>query len=48
MYARYIGTKGLKVNEYKITSNKITNSYHGLKIVQISDLFYGNTILNRN
>ena len=43
-YARYVGTKGLHVNEYKITNTKITNNFHGFKIVHISDIHYGRTI----
>lgn len=35
----YIGTKGLKVNEYVIVNNKI-DSYSGLKIVHITDIHY--------
>lgn len=42
--ARYIGTKGLIVKEYKILNTKITDDYHGLKIVHMSDIHYGSTI----
>ena len=44
LYARYLGTKGLIVKEYKVESSKITDNYHGLKIVHISDIHYGSTI----
>lgn len=37
--AKYIGTKGLVVKEYKIEAN-ITDNFHGLKIVHFSDLHY--------
>jgi predicted MPP superfamily phosphohydrolase len=42
LYASKIGTHGIKVNEIKVT-NSIINTFHGLKIVQISDIYYGNT-----
>ena len=38
--ARFVGTTGLKVKEYKVSSNLITDDYHGLKIVHISDLHF--------
>ena len=44
VYSRFIGTSGIKVKEYKIVNNYITEEYHGLKIVQISDIHYGSTI----
>ena len=40
LYARFIGTKGLKVKEYKIVNSKITNDYYGLKIVHLSDIHF--------
>lgn len=43
-YARYKETTSLKVNEYKITNNKIPDNFHGTKLVQISDIHYGNTV----
>ncbi len=39
-YGMFIGSRYTFVNEYKITDKKIPNSFHGLKIVQISDLLY--------
>ncbi len=42
-YARFKETNSLKVKEYKITNEKIPDNFHGTKIVQISDLYYGNT-----
>ncbi|MGN1353163.1 MAG: metallophosphoesterase [Bacilli bacterium] len=39
-YGMFIGSKYTFVNEHKITDKKIPNSFHGLKIVQISDLLY--------
>lgn len=44
LYARFIGTSGLKINEYKITNPNITNKYHGLKVVHLTDIHYGTTI----
>lgn len=44
VYARFKATSGVKVNEYKITNNKIPEVFHGIKLVQISDIHFGNTI----
>lgn len=43
LYSRYIGTIGLNIKEYKITNEKIPETFHGIKVVQISDLYIGNT-----
>lgn len=43
LYSRFISTKGLNTNEYKIVNSKITEEYHGLKIVHITDIHYGMT-----
>ena len=43
LYSRFIGTKGLKVKEYKIVNENFTDNFYGLKIVHITDLHYGNT-----
>ena len=47
IYSRFIGTKGLVTKEYKVTSSKISNNFHGLKIVHISDVHYGSTIFEK-
>lgn len=47
LYSRYIGTKGLKVNEYKITNSKIISSHNGLKIVHITDIHYKSTVFEK-
>lgn len=47
LYSRYIATKGLIVKEYRIVNEKITDNFHGLKIVHISDIHYGRTINNK-
>ncbi len=43
LYSRFIATSGLKVKEYKVVNNKITDSYHGLKIIHLSDIHYNST-----
>ncbi len=43
VYARFKATTGLKINEYKITNNKIPEEFHGIKLLQISDIHFGNT-----
>lgn len=40
LYSRYIGTNGLKINEYNIINNKIPSNFYGLKIIHISDIHY--------
>lgn len=47
LYSRFVSTKGLVVNEYKIVNNKIINEYHGLKIVHITDIHYGMTTFEK-
>lgn len=44
LYARYIGTSGLLIKEYKIYNSNIPDSFHGTKIVHVSDIHYGRTI----
>lgn len=44
LYARFIGTTGLKVIEKSIITDKLPSDYDGLKIVQFTDLHYGSTI----
>lgn len=41
LYSRYIATSNIKIKEYKITNEKITDNFHGLKIVHITDIHYG-------
>ena len=47
LYSRYIATSNIKINEYKITNNKIPNNFHGLKIVHITDIHYGRITKNK-
>ncbi len=44
IYSRYVEPSMLFVNEHKLTSNEISDSFHGIKIVHFSDLHYGSTI----
>ena len=41
LYSYFIGTKGLKIKEYKITNENFPSEFYGLKIVHISDIHYG-------
>lgn len=43
IYARFIGTSGLKVKEYYIKNESVPESFNGFKIVQFSDLHFGMT-----
>lgn len=42
-YAKYVGTKGLIVKEYRVDSKILTSNFSGLKIVHISDILYKST-----
>lgn len=42
-YSRYIATSGLVVKEYKVTNSQIPKSFHGTKVIHISDLHYKTT-----
>ena len=44
LYARFVATTGLRVNEYIIESDRLPANFDGLKIVHFSDLHYGSTI----
>ena len=44
-YTSYISTTKIGVREYRITNKKIPEHFNGLKIIQISDLHYGSTML---
>ena len=47
-YAHFIEPHMLLIHEHKIETNKITNAYHGLKIVHFSDLHYGRSENSKN
>ena len=44
IYARFKATSGLKVYEYKVSDSSLPDSFHGVKVVQFSDLYFGNTV----
>ncbi|MGN1371138.1 MAG: metallophosphoesterase [Candidatus Coprovivens sp.] len=44
LYSMLIGNKIIDINEYKIESSIIPDSFHGIKIVHFSDIHYGTTI----
>ena len=44
LYAWFIGSKGLKVKEYKLAIENLPAEYHGLKVAHISDIHYGESI----
>lgn len=46
-YARFIGTLGLVVKEYKVVNSIIPNNFYGLKIVHITDVHYGRITKNK-
>ena len=48
IYARLLGTKGLKIKEYKIVNSKITDEYYGLKIVHLSDIHFGSSVSKKD
>jgi uncharacterized protein len=43
LYSRFIGTSGLVVKERVVGAN-ISNNFHGIKIMHISDIHYGRSI----
>lgn len=44
MYARFNATRGINVIEYKVTDSSLPDNFHGVKLVQFSDLYFGNTV----
>lgn len=44
VYSKYIGTKGLKVKEYRVDSTILSSNFSGLKVVHFSDLLYKSTV----
>ena len=47
LYSRYISTSGIIVKEYSNTYENLPQEYHGLKIIHISDIHYGNTTFKK-
>lgn len=43
LYMHYVGTSGLVVKEYKVSSKKLPSEMHGLKVIHFSDLNYLST-----
>lgn len=46
-YTRYVGTSGLIIKDYPITSDSLPDNFDGLKIIQFSDVHY-DSIINQN
>ena len=44
LYAFFIGTKGIFIREFKVSTSKISDEMHGLKILQISDIHYPSSV----
>lgn len=44
IYMRFFATSNLLVREYKVVSNKLPDSYNGLRVVHFTDLHYNSTI----
>jgi predicted MPP superfamily phosphohydrolase len=44
LYARFIGTSGLIIKEHRIYNSNIPDSFHGTKIIHVSDIHYGRVI----
>lgn len=43
-YTYYSSTKGIVVKEERMIDSNLPESFHGVKIIQFSDLYYGTTI----
>ena len=48
IYAFFIGTKGIFIKEYKVSSTKVLDDMHGFKILQFSDLHYMSSVNKRD
>ena len=44
LWARFISTKGIRINEIPIKTNLLSEDYDGFKILHFTDLHYGSTI----
>lgn len=44
MYAKYFGTKGINVREYRITDEDIPSTFSGSKVIYFSDTLLGSTV----
>ena len=45
LYSRYISTSGLIIKEHRIYNTNLPDSFHGTKIIHVSDIHYGRTVL---
>lgn len=48
IFNKYFIAHKIKVIEYGITDNKLPNNFHGLKIVQYSDILYGKSTTTKD
>lgn len=44
LYTKYISTSGIIIKEKRIVNKKLPESFHGAKIIHLSDLHYGSTV----
>lgn len=44
LYTKYISTNGIIIKEKRIVSKRLPESFHGTKIIHLSDLHYGSTV----
>ncbi|MDE5587250.1 MAG: metallophosphoesterase, partial [Bacilli bacterium] len=47
-YMRFVGTSGLVVREYRVVNPNLPSSFHGLKVVHLSDFHYNSTFDERD
>lgn len=47
LYARFIGTSGIRVKEHKVKYESLPENFHGLKVIHLSDILYGSIIDNK-
>ena len=47
-YVTYVSTAKITIREYRVTNEKIPESFNGIKIIHFSDLHYGSTMNDEN
>lgn len=47
LYSRYVSNYGIEIREYSKVYDNLKEEYHGLKIVHITDIHYGNTTFKK-
>lgn len=47
-YMRFVGTSGLIVREYRVVNQNLPTSFHGLKVVHLTDFHYNSTFSEAN